>query len=131
MSMTYGYARDRNQTGLARQVADLVAAGLPDGRVFRDLGGPSSAEGRPGLDSLLAALRPNDVVLTYAPNRLVGGISRVEDLVASLERVGAIARTLDGEPIGGKVDELRAQTAAAETPLDRDLHPHLPATPGL
>ena len=98
MQMVYGYARDRTALGLARQVDDLVAAGIPPERVFRDVGGTGSNEPRPGLDALLAALHPSDEVVTGDPSRLAGGVAELDGLVAALERVGAIARTLDAEP---------------------------------
>jgi DNA invertase Pin-like site-specific DNA recombinase len=118
--LTYGYARDGDETGLARQVADMVAAGIPADRIFRDVGATSAAQARPGLDALLAALHPSDEVVTYAADRLLGGVTRLEDLVTAFERVGATSRTLDGEAIGGQPAAVGAQIAAARTQLVRD-----------
>jgi hypothetical protein len=123
----YGYARDRGEFSRARQVEALVASGIPEELIFRDVGGLTEAH--PGLDALLAVLTWEDEIVTPSADRLVRGPAHTGPLIGALATSGATARTLDGVEIAGKIDVHRAQLAAADAIRERERQLARPVAP--
>jgi DNA invertase Pin-like site-specific DNA recombinase len=118
-SRIYAYRRVSSvQQDYARQTAALLAAGVPENRIFEDkLSGKIAAADRPGFSALLAQLRDGDEVIVTSLDRL--GRTTL-DILGTIERLtaeGVTVRSLKAgenfEGITGKLI-LTIMAAAAE-----------------
>ncbi|WP_342629984.1 recombinase family protein [Nguyenibacter vanlangensis] len=67
---TYGYARvSTPRQNITPQVKALRAAGIPKDRIFQDKS-TGRVVNRPGLNGLLAAIQPGDIVMCWKVDRL-------------------------------------------------------------
>jgi len=89
-----GYARvSTNDQNLDRQIDALGEAGCD--KIFSDQGASGSHESRPGLDALLEYLRPSDVLVVQALDRLGRTTRTLLELVETLRQRGIDLRILN------------------------------------
>lgn len=85
--MRIGYARiSTGEQDLALQVDALEGAGCE--RIYCDRGISGAARDRPALDKALAALRADDVLVTWKLDRLGRSLAHLIEIVAALEGRG-------------------------------------------
>ncbi|MBZ9939204.1 recombinase family protein [Mesorhizobium sp. BR1-1-16] len=91
---TYGYARvSTKDQDLTIQIDALRAAGCELIREEKRSG--TSMEGRQELETLLAFIRPGDVLMITKVDRLARNIGDLQDIVRKLQAKGAALRTTD------------------------------------
>lgn len=107
MGRTYGYIRvSTEDQKLDMQVDAMRAAGCDS--VFKDFGVSGRKHKRPGLDKLLEALRPGDVVIVWKLSRLGRSFVHLAQLLDHFERHGIKFRSLT-EPFDTTTAAGRAQ----------------------
>jgi DNA invertase Pin-like site-specific DNA recombinase len=90
----FGYARvSTPDQELRLQVDALHAAGVAPEDVFFDQGSGATAS-RPGLDALLAELRPGDTVVAWRLDRLGRSVLNLADLLDKLRSQDVTVRSL-------------------------------------
>lgn len=93
-----GYARvSTAKQSLERQLDALIAAGLPDERIYIDKKTGTTVD-RPGLTKLLEYARPGDTIVVYTLDRLGRNLREVLNLVHDLSEKKIGVRTL-ADPI--------------------------------
>lgn len=104
---TFGYARvSTPDQELRLQVDALVAACVAREDIFADQGSGATAQ-RPGLDALLAELRPGDVVVTWRLDRLGRSVLNLAELMERLRSQDVMVRSLtDGIDTGTSMGRL-------------------------
>jgi DNA invertase Pin-like site-specific DNA recombinase len=121
---TYGYARvSSTDQDLSTQVEKLTAAGCS---VFREekVSG-ASREGRRELETLIAFLRPGDILMVTRIDRLARSVGDLQDIVKMLRAMGvslkATEQPIDTSTAGGKAFlDMLGVFAEFETNLRRE-----------
>ena len=94
---TYGYARvSTTDQDLTTQVEKLTQAGCTIIREEKMSG--TTREGRKELDTLLAFLRPGDVLMVTKVDRLARSVGDLQDIVKTIRAKGADLKATD-QPI--------------------------------
>jgi DNA invertase Pin-like site-specific DNA recombinase len=93
----YGYARvSTTEQDLTTQIEKLTAAGCSIVREEKKSG--TTREGRQELDTLLAFLRPGDVLMVTKIDRLARSVGDLQDIVRAIRTRGADLKATD-QPI--------------------------------
>ena len=101
-----GYARVSTRDQKLRMQREALSAVSCD-RVFEDHGISGKRGSRPGLDALLAALRPGDTVVVFKLDRLGRSVLHLADLLVRFEREGvhfvSLSEGINTTTPGGKL----------------------------
>lgn len=116
-----GYARvSTAEQSLGLQLDALAAAGVDVATTWTDQASGARAA-RPGLDALLAAARPGDVVVIWRLDRLGRSLAHLATLAADLSGKGIGIRSLtDGVDTGGSTGRLLLGLLATLAEYDRE-----------
>jgi len=94
---TYGYARvSTNDQDLETQVEKLLGAGCTIVREEKKSG--TTREGRAELETLLAFLRPGDMLMVTKVDRLARSVGDLQEIVRAIKGKGAALKATD-QPI--------------------------------
>lgn len=95
-AVMFGYCRvSTDHQSLAAQTDALAVAGVRENHLYSDkLSGMSTREQRPGLDKLLAAAQPGDVIVVAGIDRLGRCASEVMLTIKQLTDQGIVLRSL-------------------------------------
>jgi DNA invertase Pin-like site-specific DNA recombinase len=105
--MLYGYARvSSDKQKNEQQQHALARVNIPPGNFFQDKEHGWVAT-RPGLDALLAAVRPGDTIIVWKSDRMMRSLQHMLDLMSRFDRDGVKFKSLT-EP------ELDTTTAAGK-----------------
>lgn len=89
MQANVGYARcSTDKQDLAAQRQQLVALGVPPGRVYLDHGLTGTSRARPGLDQAFAAVRDGDTFTVTTLDRLARSVPDALDILGQLSDRG-------------------------------------------
>src|SRR6185437_11705904 len=118
-----GYARvSTSDQSLVRQVDELTEAGVPDGRIFSDVGSGAKDAKRPEWDLLLKTLREGDTLVVTELSRLGRSTSQLAALGDALDERGVSLRILNlGIDTGTAAGKLVYRIVAAVAEMERDL----------
>lgn len=78
----FGYVRVSLSTqSVSQQISALIDAGVDEKNIIRDEGVSGTRQQRPGLDALLAQLRPGDTVKVWKLDRLGRSMAHIASLI--------------------------------------------------
>lgn len=93
--MRYGYARVSTKSQeIGSQIDELVAAGVAERAIFRDVGVSGKRASRPGLDAMLAGLQFGDEVVVVKLDRLGRSMLHTAQLATNFRERGVGFRSL-------------------------------------
>ncbi|MGO1592527.1 recombinase family protein [Ancrocorticia sp.] len=129
MSKLIGYARVSTRTqDAARQVEDLVTAGVRRDDLYIDRGVSGARASRPGFDQALSALESGDTLVIATLDRLGRSTQNMLDFAQQLRDQGAALRVLNlgggdvdtSTPMGSMVFTVMAALAQMELDIKRE-----------
>lgn len=129
MGKLIGYARVSNRVqDTARQVADLLAAGVRRDDLYIDHGVSGARAARPALDVALDALHEGDTLVITTLDRLGRSTANMLELATVLRQRGTGLRVLNlgggdadtGTPMGSMVFTVMAALAQMELEIKRE-----------
>lgn len=78
----FGYARvSTSNQSIDQQISALIDAGVNEKNIIRDEGVSGTRQQRPGLDALLAQLRPGDTIKVWKLDRLGRSMAHIASLI--------------------------------------------------
>lgn len=120
---TFGYARvSTNDQSVEQQVDALLAAGVEEGNILRDVGVSGTRQQRPGLDALLAQLRPGDTVKVWKLDRLGRSMAHIAGLIQDFKNQGiTLVSITDGIDTSTSAGRMMAGMVITMAEYEREL----------
>ncbi|QQB15568.1 recombinase family protein [Brevibacterium casei] len=120
---TFGYVRvSTNDQTVDQQVDALSAAGVEEESILQDVGVSGTRQQRPGLDSLLAQLRPGDTVKVWKLDRLGRSMAHIATLIEQFKNAGiTLVSITDGIDTSTSAGRMMAGMVITMAEYEREL----------
>lgn len=122
-SKTFGYSRvSTSGQSVDQQDSALIAAGVDESNILRDVGVSGTRQQRPGLDSLLAQLRPGDTVKVWKLDRLGRSMAHIASLIEKFKAEGiTLVSITDGIDTSTSAGRMMAGMVITMAEYEREL----------
>lgn len=120
---TFGYARvSTSDQKVDQQIDALIAAGVDSESILRDVGVSGTRQQRPGLDALLAQLRPGDTVKVWKLDRLGRSMAHIASLIEQFKNDGiTLVSITDGIDTSTSAGRMMAGMVITMAEYEREL----------
>lgn len=119
----FGYVRvSLSSQSVDTQVAALLQAGVSEKDVIRDEGVSGTRQQRPGLDALLAKVRPGDTIKVWKLDRLGRSMAHIAGLIAQFKNEGiTLVSVTDGIDTSTSMGRMMAGMVITMAEYEREL----------
>lgn len=120
---TFGYVRvSLSSQSVSQQEAVLLQAGVDQDNIIRDEGVSGTRQQRPGLDALLAQVRPGDTIKVWKLDRLGRSMAHIATLIENFKNEGiTLVSVTDGIDTSTSMGRMMAGMVITMAEYEREL----------